>query len=144
MKVYVDEMPKSCEKCPCFFEDYECVYCKLGLEKDWYEIVEVHDLKDGGSIKRYQIEPPKDCPLKLIVDHDKQVRADERKKACEDCWGKEQPKELIKRIAELEKENAKLKAKIKQLNKDWKRDVRELEYDLICTEEELKKALKTN
>ena len=27
---------------------------------------------------------------------------------CKDCWDKEQPKELIKRIAELEEENAKL------------------------------------
>lgn len=44
-------------------------------------------------------------------------------------------------IAKLEEEKTKLKNQIKQLNKDWKRDVRELEYALLDKEEKLNNAI---
>ena len=54
MKVYVDEMPHSCRECSCDERCHELDYC---------------------IYKR-----PRKCPLKSLADHDKQVRADERKK----------------------------------------------------------------
>lgn len=61
MKVYVDEMPICCKVCPF-------------MDRIWCDITgkELVIIKDK----------PKKCPLKLISDHDKQVRADERKKVC--------------------------------------------------------------
>lgn len=60
MKVYVDEMPKNCNNCPCKGNKY----CNL-------------------SFTECKAKRPEDCWLELIADHDKQVRADERKKVCE-------------------------------------------------------------
>ena len=52
MKIYVDELPKSCLECKfCNKENY----CCLLMQKD------VREYRD-------------DCPLILIQDHDKQVR----------------------------------------------------------------------
>lgn len=66
MKVYVDELPKGCGNCPC---------C---LEFDWCRIDEGLDVSGYGSCSRGEIHP--DCPLKLIANHDKQVR----KEVCEE------------------------------------------------------------
>lgn len=60
MRVYVDEMPKNCNNCPCKGNKY----CNL-------------------SFTECKAKRPEDCWLELLADHDKQVRADERKKACE-------------------------------------------------------------
>lgn len=57
MKVYVDELPKSCWECPCFRNDLE-QGCGLDDEgKDYF----LDDI-DGGE-----------CPLKSLTEHDKQV-----------------------------------------------------------------------
>ena len=64
MKVYVDELPKTCFECPCFANDIECncklddgtnEYCKFDLEED-------------------------NCPLKTINELEKQIRLDENHK----------------------------------------------------------------
>lgn len=69
MKIYVDELPKSCSKCPikyfkfnewdCEFEDY-CPYTKDKVEY----------CATNRSNK---------CPLQSLADHDNQVR----KEVCE-------------------------------------------------------------
>lgn len=54
MKVYVDELPKSCADCPC--ENGVCGWCNL----EGY-------FTDNIDIK-------KDCPLQSLTDYTKQVR----------------------------------------------------------------------
>lgn len=64
MKVYVDELPKSCDDCE-FGYFYDCQYCTLRpdlMRKDEW------------------CEKEKDCPLQTISNHDKQVR----KEVCEE------------------------------------------------------------
>lgn len=56
MKVYVDELPKSCGKCPCI----DFGHCNL-TEKNIVD--EIFDDKR-----------PKNCPLQSLTEHDKQIR----------------------------------------------------------------------
>ena len=58
MKVYVDELPKSCFECPCFGNDIDFP-CGLSDGSKDYFLDEI----DGGE-----------CPLKSLADHDRQVR----------------------------------------------------------------------
>lgn len=73
MKIYVDELPKKCKDCR-FSEigyayDNEVRFCKLQERcMNWINLY----------TDKYRI-----CPLQLISDHDKEVRADERKKVLE-------------------------------------------------------------
>ena len=63
MKVYVDELPKSCDDCE-FGYFYDCQYCTLRpdlMRKDEW------------------CEKEKDCPLQSLADYTKQVR----KEVCE-------------------------------------------------------------
>ena len=70
MKIYVEELPKSCEDC-CFSEtgfvwDSEVRFCKLKPRcMNW---IALYDKKR------------KDCPLQSLADHDKQVRKEVCKK----------------------------------------------------------------
>lgn len=60
MKVYVDELPKSCESCPFYkLDTYFDIY---GYQTNSYECV-----LDGSMLTN-------NCPLKSLKDHDKQVR----------------------------------------------------------------------
>ncbi len=59
MKVYVSEMPSCCEDCVC--HNGVSGRCKL-LHRTTFDI------------------PPRDCTLKSLADHDKQVR----KEVCEE------------------------------------------------------------
>ena len=60
MKVYVDELPKSCEKCPfCKLDTYVDVY---GYQTNSHECV-----LDGSMLTN-------SCPLQPLADHTKQVR----------------------------------------------------------------------
>lgn len=58
MKVYVDELPNSCDECPCFNEEYNC--CNI----------------DGGDC----LLKNDDCFLQSLADYTKQVR----KEVCEE------------------------------------------------------------
>lgn len=56
MKVYVDELPKDCAKCPCESDRW----CNL-----------MGYVVDGDE---YNDKRPKQCPLQSLAEHDKQVR----------------------------------------------------------------------
>lgn len=56
-KVYVDELPKSCGCCEFYSQDKYCAYCLMLNEKLRY------------------IDKDKDCPLKSLHDHDKELVA---------------------------------------------------------------------
>ena len=73
MKVYVDELPESCWKCPCYI-GVNC-RCKL-LHRD---------------IDIYGSDKQKDCPLQSLTDHDKQVR----KELISEIKEKLKPKEIF-------------------------------------------------
>lgn len=62
MTIYIDKLPEDCLDCPCENEDYcdllnEGIGCKFG-------------------------EKHKDCPLKTIAEHDKQVKKELLDKLC--------------------------------------------------------------
>jgi hypothetical protein len=76
MKVYVDELPKSCEECPM------CRSGKLKLQRKG-RYVEVEQCVFG-QYKYQTIDDEIDtCPLQTIADHDKQVR----KQVCSEIGG---------------------------------------------------------
>lgn len=56
-KVYVEELPKSCGCCEFYSQDKYCAYCLMLNEKLRY------------------IDKDKDCPLKSLHDHDKELVA---------------------------------------------------------------------
>ena len=61
MKVYVDELPKKCLKCPCFDR---CGYmCKINKK-----------LLDTAGKESADNSRDEDCPLQSISDYTKQVR----------------------------------------------------------------------
>ena len=62
MKVYVDELPKSCDDCEFCKQTEYCYYC------------------DKLHMKLGYIDKDKDCPLQPLSAHDKQVR----KEVCEE------------------------------------------------------------
>lgn len=62
MKIYVDELPNSCEKCPFYkLDTYVDVF---GYQTNSHECV-----LDGSMLTN-------SCPLHSLSDHDKQVRKD--------------------------------------------------------------------
>ena len=61
MKVYVSELPKSCEKCK-FYE------CETELVGEWGMKKHRHICKINGSLIQGI------CPLQSLSDHDKKVR----------------------------------------------------------------------
>ena len=76
MKVYVDELPKSCDDCE-FGYFYDCQYCTLRpdlMRKDEW------------------CEKEKHCPLQSLADYTKQVR----KEVCEEIreWHDEECESL--------------------------------------------------
>jgi hypothetical protein len=91
MKVYVDELPKSCVDCPC----YDCEWGDCNLEDI--------NLMSTNDFSRYE-QRHQDCPLHSLAEHDKAkdhqiellnkgweklkeyVKADYLK---EDCWKNE-------------------------------------------------------
>ena len=67
MRIFVDELPKSCEECPM------CRSGKLKLQRKG-RYVEVEQCVFG-QYKYQTIDDEIDtCPLQTIADHDKQVR----------------------------------------------------------------------
>jgi hypothetical protein len=85
MKVYVDELPKSCEECPM------CRSGKLKLQRKG-RYIEAEQCVFG-QYKYQTIDDEIDtCPLQSLSDYTKQVRKevceDIRVKA-EDCYGEE-------------------------------------------------------
>ena len=80
MKIYVDELPKSCEDCPCLHSDEWCAFCNLNAF-------------DGDHCPYRELDKQrhKDCPLTLISDHDKQVR----KEVCDEIKNKIKQAKLI-------------------------------------------------
>ena len=62
-KVYVDELPKSCGCCEFYSQDKYCAYCLMLNEKLRY------------------IDKDKDCPLKSLHEHDKELVEKVLKKA---------------------------------------------------------------
>lgn len=67
MKVYVDELPKKCLKCPCFDR---CGYmCKINKK-----------LLDTVGKESADNSRDEDCPLQSLADYTKQVR----KEVCEE------------------------------------------------------------
>lgn len=63
MKVYVDELPKSCDKCPCFYD--ESISCQAS--EKWLDL----SIEDNFNRSK---ERHKDCPLQSISYYTKQVR----------------------------------------------------------------------
>lgn len=63
-KVYVDELPESCSKCPCTHEDFaECNWCQVF---------------DNGLLtfipdEIYSKERLKNCPLQSLKQHDQEL-----------------------------------------------------------------------
>ena len=66
MKIYVDELPKTCLNCPCMQTD-DCV-CWCGVNAKPYVTKDNLYVECG--------ERHEKCPLQLISDHDKQVKSD--------------------------------------------------------------------
>lgn len=63
MKVYVDKLPKSCNDCPCFYD--ESISCQASDK--WLPL----DEEDNFS-RSTQRHPT--CPLQSLADYTKQVR----------------------------------------------------------------------
>ena len=64
MKIYVDELPKSCADCYCCNNDYEKGYCcNLGCFNE--------ETCDYSLVSKQRCT---ECQLQLLSDHDKQVR----------------------------------------------------------------------
>lgn len=76
-EIYVKEMPKNCLNCPCSDEDYERgVHCNFGLEQDLYTEVGKTLAHNGKQRPLFLYETlPKDCPLKSLHEHDKELVA---------------------------------------------------------------------
>lgn len=70
MKVYVDELPKSCENCPCY--SYSEGFCNC--EFWWQKYKEIKDVQEYTHLGYKQNERPNDCPLQSLSDYTKQVR----------------------------------------------------------------------
>ena len=76
MKIYVDEMPKSCENCPfCEYFDKDA-HGKGRHEVACFLAGTCENILFGNKIS------PKNCPLESIADHDKKVKD----KLLEDVW----------------------------------------------------------
>ena len=67
MKIYVDELPKSCEGCPCYHDGDGFEECKCNSTNHyvWYNKNGFFDCSQ---------ERPQDCPLQSLADYTKQVR----------------------------------------------------------------------
>ena len=67
MNIYVDELPKSCKECPM------CRSGKLKLQKKG-RYVEAEQCVFGQYKYQTMDDEIDTCPLKLLANHDKQVR----------------------------------------------------------------------
>ena len=88
MKVYVDELPKDCESCPCY--SYSEGFCNC--EYWWQKYKEIKDVQEFTHLGYKQNERPSDCPLQPLTDYTKQVRnevCEEIRVKAEDCYGEE-------------------------------------------------------
>lgn len=68
MKLYVDELPKSCSACPHCYHEYNNLYCCVIRNK-------FMEFFNDDYLKR-----EKECPLQSLANYTKQVR----KELCED------------------------------------------------------------
>ena len=96
MKVYVDELPNSCQKCP-FCEYFE----KDAHGKGKHEVACYFNGSLGNILYGNQTSP-KTCPLQTLADHDKQVRAEvmDKNQALKERW--EKLKEYITQETEVD------------------------------------------
>lgn len=100
MKVYVDRMPKGCVNCPCcsiskskpeYVEDWDYLYC--------------NPLKQGMRWKPQQRLRLKDCPLRSLSEHTKQVRKEVCEKFVEEfmieyTMGNESVEDIIYKVSD--------------------------------------------
>ena len=70
MKVYVDELPKSCQKC------HFCEYFEEDAHGKGKHEVACYFNGSLGNILYGNQTSPKTCPLETLADHDKKVRAE--------------------------------------------------------------------
>ena len=76
MKVYVDELPKSCNECPCMNEDYERGrWCNIETSLDIQTDYDKETFTSKCHRQRHE-----ECPLQSLADYTKQVR----KEVCEE------------------------------------------------------------
>ena len=74
--IYVDELPKNCEKCPCY--SYSEGFCNCEY---WYQKYgEIKDVAEYTHLGLKENERPADCPLKPLSDR----IAEERKKVVQE------------------------------------------------------------
>lgn len=76
MRVFVDELPKSCGCCPCCNNEYGLCQIDNNIQLD--------DYKHFCVVAKNRHE---DCPLQSLAEHDKQVR----KRACEEIMKEFEP-----------------------------------------------------
>ena len=72
MKIYVDEMPKSCHTCPHCYHEIKNTYCCV-IQNKYMEFF-------GSDYHKRN----KDCPLKSLKDHDRAIRQHAYKKGYND------------------------------------------------------------
>lgn len=65
MTIYVSELPKNCDDCPCFYD--ESISCQAS--EKWLSLEEEDNF--SRSTQRHPT-----CPLKSLAEHDKEVRKD--------------------------------------------------------------------
>lgn len=108
MKVYVDEMPKSCD---------ECKFCKIETQVEFvgYTTNSYKCLLNGSMLTN-------NCPLQSLADHDKKVRADvvAKNQALKERWEKlknfvNMPKEIQQWDERFEITVDSIKAKMQEL-----------------------------
>lgn len=69
MKVYVDELPKSCSVCACGVEDEMCCCWCMAFEDDFHHYIHSED---------FETKRLPSCPLHSLTDYTKQVRKEVR------------------------------------------------------------------
>ena len=86
MRIYVDELPNSCEECPM------CRSGKLKLQRKG-RYIEAEQCVFGQYKYRTIDDEIDTCPLQSLADYTKQVRKEVceeiRKHICEDCFWEE-------------------------------------------------------
>ena len=84
MKIFVDELPKSCFDCPCAIASQRQQWRDKKRKMDSY----MEDCMHCIPLNKWIIKRPKDCPLQSLAEHDNQIL-----------------KEVVQEIRELAKNN---------------------------------------
>ena len=98
MKVYVDELPKSCRDCPCMESDGYGFYTCLLYYKKHEMLLDCEDYKEDSR--------PNECLLQSLSDYTKQVRKEVvqeiRKKLPDFIYNFQEPETPRTKVVELE------------------------------------------